>query len=447
MMTEDGRPVALSEVPICARQALIAALILAVGSSLGGDVLFLLGLPLTLIGFVVACRAASNWGRPERTANLSPAASWLVAMAALGIVGPTTGGQLWYEVLKRTLSAGAIVAVGILFSDNKMRKRRVAAIAVSVGVLLFALGPIGAPSPTIDVFTWTQTSVRALLHRVHPYTVVAPDVYGGRHDPGYTVSAYPYMPATLLVYAPWVAMLGDFRFALAAAIALTVGLIRRVSRRLDVSSAFASAAALAIVLHPSGPRMIESGWTEPLLVVTAALFVDVAVRNPNGIGEAATFLLLPALKQYVVAPVILYLIRSRNVVPPRAMVAGLTISAATVLPFLIWNWHATLFGMVFQMSAPTVPRLESTSLVALIGTTAGVYPGRWTSAVVQLAVGAIVWRRLPTHGLSGLLLASALSLYATFLVGWQAFVNYYYFVGALLILAALIRAAPDPVAW
>jgi hypothetical protein len=46
--------------------------------------------------------------------------------------------------------------------------------------------------------------------------------------------------------------------------------------------------------------------------------------------------------------------------------------------------------------------------------------------------------------LSGLLLASALSLYATFLVGWQAFVNYYYFVGALLLLAAMVRASTDP---
>ena len=81
-----------------------------------------------------------------------------------------------------------------------------------------------------------------------------------------------------------------------------------------------------------------------------------------------------------------------------------------------------------------------------MATTAGVYPGRWMSAVVQLVVGGIAWWRLKDHGLSGLMLASALSLYATFLVGWQAFVNYYYFVGALLILAALVRANTDAAA-
>jgi hypothetical protein len=250
------------------------------------------------------------------------------------------------------------------------------------------------------------------------------------------------MPATLIVFAPWVVAFGDFRFALAASLILTIILIQRIGRRLGVSPSFTWAAALAIVLHPSSSRMIESGWTESLLVATAALFAYFALRNPQGVGQAATFLLLPALKQYILAPAVLYLIRARHSVPIRAITAGLLISAATVVPFLIWNWRATLSGVVFQMSAPTIPRLESTSLVALLATLLGVYPGRWTSVVVQVVVAALAWWRLAGFGLSGLLLTSALSLYATFLFGWQAFVNYYYFVGALLILAALIRAAP-----
>jgi len=426
--------------PICAVQAFIGALILAVGSSLGGNLLFLLGLPLTIIGFILACRAASTWSNPARTSSFSEIAIWLAAMATLGIVGPTTGGLLWYEVIKRAFAAGSVVLVGVLAGTDEGWQRRAMLIAASVGIALFAIGPMGAPNPTIDVFTWTQTSVKALLHRINPYTVVAPDVYRGRHDPGYTVSVYPYMPATLLIYAPWVRLLGDFRFALSASLALAIGLLHGIGRRLDVDRRLTFAAMFAIVVHPSSSRMIESGWTEPLLVAAAVLFVHFAICSPDGMGEASSFLLLPALKQYVVAPVVLYVIRARQRVRLRTLVAAVSLSAATVLPFLIWNRIATLSGMVFQMTAPTVPRLESTSLVALIATTTGTYPGRWASAVVQLIVGAIAWRRLKDHGLSGLLLASALSLYATFLVGWQAFVNYYYFVGALLVLAALTRS-------
>ena len=442
-MVEDTHPISRSDVPTCAIQALTSALILAIGSSLGGYLLFILGLPLTIVGFIVACRAALNWSSPDRTNSFTWITALLTAMAALGIVGPTTGGLLWYEVIKRTFAVASIVLVGVFSSEDLTRRRRAAWLAVSAGLVLFALGPIGAPHPPIDVFTWTQTSVQALLHRTNPYTVVAPDVYLGRYDPGYTVSVYPYMPATLLAYAPWVSVLGDFRFALAACLALTIALIHHIGRRLRVTPQLTYAAALAIVLHPSSPRMVESGWTEPLLVFGAALFVYFALENPKGIGQAATFLLLPALKQYVVAPTVLYLIRGRQSVRPRVFIAAAAIGAATVLPFLIWNWQATLAGMVFQMEAPTVPRLGSTSLVALMATTSGVYPGRWMSAVVQLIVGGIAWWRLKDHGLSGLMLASALSLYATFLVGWQAFVNYYYFVGALLILAAIVRANTD----
>jgi hypothetical protein len=440
-MAEDSRSTSRIAVPTCAIQALTSALILSIGSSLGGYLLFTLGLPLTIAAFVLACRAAMNWSSPERTENFAWVTALLTAMAALGIVEPTTGGVLWYEVVKRTFAVAGILLIGLFSSDDRSNQRRAALIAVSVGSLLFVLGPIGAPHPPIDVFTWTQTSVQALLHKTNPYTVVAPDVYHGRYDPGYTVSVYPYMPATLLAYAPWVSVLGDFRFALAACLVLTIFLMFRIGQRLGVSQQLMYAAALAIVFHPSGPRMVESGWTEPLLVLGAALFVYFALQNPKGIGQAATFLLLPALKQYVVAPAVLYLIRGRRSTRPRAMIAAVAIGAATVLPFLIWNWQATLNGMVFQMRAPTVPRLGSTSLVALMATTAGVYPGRWISVGVQFLVGAIAWWRLKDHGLSGLMLASALSLYATFLVGWQAFVNYYYFVGALLILAAIVRAS------
>jgi hypothetical protein len=163
--------------------------------------------------------------------------------------------------------------------------------------------------------------------------------------------------------------------------------------------------------------MVESGWTEPLLVFGAALFVYFALENPKGIGQAATFLLLPALKQYVVAPTVLYLIRGRQFVRPRAFILAVTIVAATVLPFLIWNWQATLAGMVFQMEALTVLRLGSTSLVAFMATTSGVLTLDERRCAADRRRNK--WWRLKDHGLSGLMLASALSLYASFLVGWQ----------------------------
>ena len=56
---------------------MVAALVLAVGCSLGGYVLFVLGVPLTVLAFILAARAAFNWNKPERTASFSAVTAWL----------------------------------------------------------------------------------------------------------------------------------------------------------------------------------------------------------------------------------------------------------------------------------------------------------------------------------------------------------------------------------
>jgi hypothetical protein len=92
-------------------------------------------------------------------------------------------------------------------------------------------------------------------------------------------------------------------------------------------------------------------------------------------------------------------------------------------------------------TGPLKPRLDSNSIVAFVGVTTGAYPGRWLSVAVQCVVAAIAYRRLRLCGLAGLLLASTLALYASFLAGWQAFINYYYLVAEMLLLTSLIFAA------
>ena len=58
-------------------------------------------------------------------------------------------------------------------------------------------------------------------------------------------------------------------------------------------------------------------------------------------------------------------------------------------------------------------------------------------------MGVLAFARLRKSGLGGLLLGSAVALFATFLAGWQAFVNYYYFIGMLLLLSGM-TLAPSP---
>ena len=118
-----------------------------------------------------------------------------------------------------------------------------------------------------------------------------------------------------------------------------------------------------------------------------------------------------------------------------------------IAPFLIWNWSATTGGITAiarQMNNPAAFRTDSTSVTALIARIWDVRVGAWLSVVAQLAAAAAALAVLP-RGVVGLLLASAISLLASFLVGTQAFINYYAFAASLFLFAALAFAGrPQP---
>jgi hypothetical protein len=95
------------------------------------------------------------------------------------------------------------------------------------------------------------------------------------------------------------------------------------------------------------------------------------------------------------------------------------------------------------MRAPSAFRSDSTSLTALVAQVSGIRVGPWLGAIAQLVVGAGAWAMLRGTDLGGLLLASALSLLASFLLGTQAFANYYVLAAALLLCAALALARRD----
>jgi hypothetical protein len=301
---------------------------------------------------------------------------------------------------------------------------------------------VAIPSPRIDVWTLTQAAVRSLLHGVHPYTARVDDVYHGTFQGGYVSSVYPYMPATLLVHVPSVALFGDYRIGLALCLPATVAFVRGAGRRLHVAPRALDAMSLALVLHPRGAFIVGSGYNEPLLTLAASVFVYAAARAPDGAAASIAFWMMPAMKQYVVAPALMRLFSTLD--DPRqrrATMAGMLVAAATAAPFLIWGWSATLDGILFQVRPSIGFRPDSLSVSAAFAWATGWIVPWWTPLAAQCVAGAAAFAWLRHRGLGGFLLASALALFASFLFGRQAFLNYYAFVSALLLLAALVFAA------
>jgi hypothetical protein len=441
-------------IPIAAVDSLRACLWVAIGSCVRGQLLFLVGLPVVLAGFTVAWRVMWRLGRgqqssvvdhrsPDRRVPWLPSTClWLAAMAFVGLVAPLTIGPVSYDVAKRVYFLLGLAAVSVFFYGPARQKRRAVTAVIVAATSLHFVTVLAVPQPRIDVWIWTQSSIQALLRGVHPYTVDATDLITNVYQLGPTAALYPYMPLTLVAFAPAYALFGDYRVLSALCVPATVALNRATGRRLDLDPRFIDATTLAFLLHPRGTWLTCYGWTEPLLVMVVSAFVYLATRAPGGAAQAIAFLLLPALKQYVVAPVALFLAIMR----PRASIAALAVAvaAATVVPFLIWDWRPTVEGIAVQVVSPVQPRLDSTSLVALVGSPTGIYVTRWATVAVQFLVAGIAYARLRDHGLGGLLLASSLALCATFLTGWQAFMNYYYLVAEMLLLSAMALAVARP---
>jgi hypothetical protein len=413
-----------------------AAAILALACLFDGAFRFVVALPLVIASLVLACRAVVSASRTD--ARPFPSELWMLvaAVSASGIAVPGSIGPLWFEVVRRAFCALGVLAVGLASGDDPVWRRRAVVGTVIAATALAFLVPAAVPRPQIDVVPWTDTAVRAFLGGVHPYTVQAPDVYRGGADFGFDVQVYPYMPATLLAFAPFVATVGDFRYALAACVPATLWLLRRAGRNAGVEAPLLDAATLLTALHPTMPLVVRSGWTEPLLCVVSAAVAVALVERRAQLAAVGT-LLLPSLKQYAIAPVLLWAFGPGRKTPARAWVVAAMVAVLTALPFLMWNAPATLNGMFFQMQAPTRPRLTSISIPGLLANYSSITIPIWISAATELAIGGLLAIVGVASTVSGLFAASAVALLATFLIGWQAFVNYYVWIGLLLVLAAV----------
>jgi hypothetical protein len=438
MTAESARPFpADTTIPAAAGAALVAYALISIGSNMHGNIRLLLGVPLTAAGFAAACVAASRRTPARAPWPLERAVLPLSALASAGLIAPAFDNSMtWFTLAMRVYFLAAIVLAGVFAASGAIGRRRTTGVLVAAAVALQFAAPFGV-HVTVDLWSWTQTATTALLHGIHPYTVLAPDLQRGGFDFGSEPKIYPYMPLTLLALAPSVAWLGDYRFGIACCLPVTLVLFRQAGRALGASAPLVDLLTLALVLHPFGSTITATGYIEPLLVTTAAAFVLFAATAPRGIREATAFLLLPAVKQYVTAPALLYVaMRGRT----RSVVAAAAVGAATIVPFLAWRAQPTLHGILYFVREPLTFRTDSDSVAALVFALTGLEAPPSLAVLAQFVTAAIVYRPLRDRGVEGLLLASALSLLASFLVAPQAFANYYYFAGGLLLMASLSAA-------
>ncbi len=400
---------------------------------------------ITLALSMVALRAP--WSNAmERTAGawLGPMLGVVVALGLMGLmvrrpgiyVPPETS-LVWYRA---GLIAVGLISLGYAAAGRFAPRWRFPAIALiylALGIWVIEI----VPSPAADVWHVQQRAVQLLLRGEDPYAAFYTNIYGhtglygsGNLKDGRLYSLI-YPPVVPILGIPGWLLVGDVRLSLLAAVAGTAVLVVAAGRALGLPAGHvAELGAIALLFHPRGYFLIEQAWVDPYLGLGAAAVCWALARHRRWPIRIALGIYLGA-KQYAFLWLPILLGRScPGRLRPRDAVGGIIVAAIIALPFLVWDVDGFWRGMV--LSPITNPfRMDSLSGLVVVARATGIVLPAAISLVAAAAVivCAIRWRRDRPGEVA---LGGAAVFLAFFAFNKQAFLNYYWFAGVFLILAA-----------
>jgi hypothetical protein len=319
-----------------------------------------------------------------------------------------------------------------------------AALGCTVLVFTRLLTIVAAPSPEIDVLVTNTLACDYFLAGHNPYACWYPDIYDGRY--GYAPGFF-YWPAYLYFAAPFQALFGDVRYASVAADVLTAIILALVGRRLNLDLATRALVPLVWLAQPVSLLVIELGWIDPVLILGIAATAWCILCGRYALAGIALGAVV-ATKQYGVLVACLtvpYLFAVHREMMKRTAIATVATACVLMAPWLLLDSRAFLERTVnVYLTAPS--RSDALSLVTWANDRFGVsLPGTMLVVAYALAVGYATWRMVRIRDAwlvdwAGLL---AVTYSTIFLLGKQAFCNYYVFVAFLALLAAMLSMAED----
>jgi len=296
-----------------------------------------------------------------------------------------------------------------------------------------------SPRPMIDVWFFQQRGAGLLIAGQNPYSSDYENIYGSttafysdktlRNN---RIVSFTYPPLTLLLGLP-AKLTGDVRWSLlmavAGASAFMIGLLRK--------NGFSPGHPLELVVaaflfHPRAYFLIEQAWTEPYVALGAAATVW-ALSTGSATALWLCLALLLSAKQYAVLlfPPLWRSERMRLVDIALATAAA----AAIALPFFLWAPGPFFEGVVvLQFGQPLRP--EALSVLAAVAQRTGIILPSVIGFLAAAFVTALVCWRV-RGDVSKSVLGGAAVFLAFFAFNKQAFFNYYWFGGSLLILSVV----------
>jgi len=171
-------------------------------------------------------------------------------------------------LVSRALTLATAVAVFVSWTMGGRHFRLVAygSIVVMVGAAVAMI--VSSPHPRIDVWYSLQAAARGISHGRNIYTT-----RWTSGAPGEFSNGFAYLPGSAVLLWPFHAMLGDVRYGLVAALAVTALLMVRFGHR-----TFGAVAGCLVLLYPKALFGIEQSWVDPLILMSVCIMI-VAVRH------------------------------------------------------------------------------------------------------------------------------------------------------------------------
>jgi hypothetical protein len=418
---------------------------LFVGALAQGVVYSRLGLGLLLASFAAATAATLRSSRPVRhDSSLVIAALQVLVLGALFLGSTIDPGLYLRPGSSRLPFTLGTVALAVAALDYSVRRLLPDAWRFPVALAGFGVSALWmlhvSPAPKIDVWSMQTEAARFLLAGANPYSQLYENIYGHTHFLSESlivdgrIRSFPYPPLVLLLGTAGYA-LADVRLGTVLAIALAAWAMRAIGRRRGLPPGHAyELLPLCLLSLPNNLLMVEQGWTDTYPAAAGVILVA-SLGLSNRTARALGLALFVASKQYVV--IWIPVLWARRHLETRVVLWGGVAAFTTALPFLLWDGRGVFDGLVrFQLEQ--VFRPDSLSLAAPLFWELGWKLPRWLPLVSAALLSLWLGRRRK-DSLALTTVGGALIFLGLFLTSPQAFLNYYWFCGALLLLGTALE--------
>jgi len=286
---------------------------------------------------------------------------------------------------------------------------------------------VSSPEPAIDVFYILKEAPNYLMKLQNPYMAIFTQVY-----PGFTSNYYAYWPGSFLIASPFSLIFSDPRYLFIVADLITAFLFIKISPK------FGSLLALIFLYQPFSLFILEQSWLNPInfLLISALVYSLLNKKQPRFQGVILGLMFSIQFHLGLILFPLLKLTRNLKVIKYFILT-----SLVLIFPFFLWSpndfIYDTIVTWIKRPSIVPIPFLNSLNLNALYVrlTASEITPSIRAFAILATYLFILIKQK---RTIFSFLLALVLTYFSLNLLGTQAFLNYYYFVGSLMILAMAV---------